>query len=482
MCGIVFLDGPNAEHRLPACIDKINHRGPDEMNIWKKSDKALGFTRLAINGLGETGRQPYFDGNWVGAVNGEIYNYKELISEYDLPVSSENDTQVLLPLYQKCNASLINILDGFYAAVLYDHENKELIAIRDYIGKKPLFYGCSGSEFFITSELKAIGSISYFKTVPKGLTRFNLKTREIVEVVEHQFPDTICQNNMETILHEAVRKRLPVAPQQVGLFLSGGLDSSIIAAEASKLRIDITYFTLGSEDSEDSLMVKEVAKSLGLKDVRFVSVPTDDLLERYIEEVVRITESFNPSIISNGLATYMLAQAARAEGIKVVLTGEGADELFSGYFSYLEPNELVVRRNQLISDMHYTELRRLDLCTMAHSVEARCPFLDKSVMSLSNDLSFTDIFSDGFNKAILRKTYKNQLPKSIVERPKVSFDVGSGIRKLVVHFLTRNGRSEREELQQIWSRYYENKVQDKYFYRYPAFDSAIDRRRGDAHR
>lgn len=481
MCGIVFLDGPNANQRLVNCLDRINHRGPDETYTWKRSEKALGFTRLAINGEGAIGSQPYIDGDWVGVVNGEIYNYKKLAIKYELPISFENDTQVLLPLYKKLDASVINALDGFYAALLYNHKNHELILMRDCMGKKPLFYGCTESEFFIASELKAIDSISWFKPVPKGLTRFNLNDRRVTEVVDCKDPNNINQDNVGTILHEAVEKRLPKISQPVGIFLSGGLDSSIIAAIASRLRSDITYFTLGNEDSEDSLMVKELVKFLGLKDVRFISLPTGDLLEQYIEEVVRVTESFNPSIISNGLATYILAQAARVEGIKVVMTGEGADELFGGYFNYLDPDELSTRRNQLISDMHYTELRRLDLCTMAHSVEARCPFLDKSAINLSNCLPFTDVYSSGINKVILRKYYQTQLPKSIITRPKVSFDVGSGIRKSVVRFLTRNGRSEREELQKLWFKYYGNRIMDEYFYRYPAFDSAIDRR-GEVHR
>ncbi|KVX03052.1 asparagine synthetase B family protein [Shewanella frigidimarina] len=482
MCGIIFLVGPNAEPKLTCCLKKISHRGPDETNFWSQSERALGFTRLAVNGQGVIGRQPYQDGDWVGTVNGEIYNYQELISQYNLLVADTNDTQVLLPLFIKLGAEVLDVIDGFYAAVLYNKVTEDIVLLRDRIGKKPLFYGRSKKECFITSELKAIENIDWFKQVPKGITHLNLANWEVDDVVAHPsiFNTQTKGYDIRAKLYEAVKKRLPLT-QPVGLFLSGGLDSSILAYIASNLQDDITYFTLGSPNSSDSLMANKVIKALQLKNVQHISIPSGDLLERYIEKVVYITESYNPSIVSNGLATYLLAEAVKSLNIKVALTGEGADELFGGYFTYLEPQKLQMSMERLLADMHFTELRRLDLCTMAHGVEARCPFLDREILKLSHNIRFEDIYFNGANKAILRSTYKEILPQEIINRPKVSFDVGSGIREVVVSFLRRNGKSEREELKSIWSRYYFSRPQDAYFDSYPAFDTAIDQR-GSQHR
>ena len=200
-----------------------------------------------------------------------------------------------------------------------------------------------------------------------------------------------------------------------------------------------------------------------------------------IDKVLYATESYNPSIISNGLATYLLAQAAYMKGLKVVLTGEGADELFAGYHEQLSEQEWQITRTKLITDMHFTELRRLDKCSMAHSIEARCPFLDRTVKRVADDLEHKQFYIPGHNKIALRDAFRHLLPVEIANRKKTSFDVGSGIRKLVVDYLTRNGNTEIAELKEIWQATFTYDVDDPYFFSYPTFDSAIAKR-GGAHR
>jgi asparagine synthase (glutamine-hydrolysing) len=478
MCGIVFLSGPNAATRLPGCLDRLRHRGPDDQGVWIQDHLALGFTRLAINGQGPTGRQPYHNGNLVGAINGEIYNHVDLAITLGHP-RSECDTQVFLPLLDLYGPRVIDELDGFYSAIAFRPDDGKVISLRDHIGKKPLFLGRSGSELFLTSELKAMEHIDWFKFLPCGVAMIDLASGSITQIAEHRWRQP--QKDLIRLLEDAVRKRMPRLDQPVGVFLSGGVDSSLVAALVSGLRDDATYFTLGNVGGADRQAVELVVTALKLKDVRYVPLPSSADIPELVRSVVYTTESFNPSIVSNGMATFLLAEAAHEAGIKVVLTGEGADELFGGYHSFCEEEPWREIRNQLINDLHFTELRRLDMSCMAHGVEARCPFLDRSVRSYSDHLEYEHMYAGQENKIALRQCFDGLLPPAILHRRKVSFDVGSGTRRKVVQYLLRDGRSEREELRKLWQQNFSYGASAPYFHAYPAFDLAIDRR-GATHR
>jgi asparagine synthase (glutamine-hydrolysing) len=178
----------------------------------------------------------------------------------------------------------------------------------------------------------------------------------------------------------------------------------------------------------------------------------------------------------------LLSKSVNEAGIKVVLGGEGADELFGGYYKYSNPdsnwNSI---RKQLINNMPITELRRLDLSSMAHSVEVRCPFLDRHLRNFSDNLVFDDLYRGDVNKAILRESFEGFLPNSVLQRQKTSLDVGSGIRSLVVKYLTSNGQTERQSLKEIWNELFDMDASNLFFSSYPVFDSAIDKR-GRVHR
>jgi asparagine synthase (glutamine-hydrolysing) len=478
MCGLVLLAGHQAGQNIEECIERIQHRGPDVQSILADSDFAIGFQRLVINGSERDGQQPFEKDGWLSAINGEIYNYRELAEKYQIDVS-DCDTDIVLPLYLRLAENVIEELDGFYSGVLINPERTQAFCLRDPMGKKPLFVGVSEDIVFITSELKAFKSIDWFKSLPKGVSTVDLSSGKIHHT---KFSvDTHCNTSISQALTESVRKRLPKKQQSVAVFLSGGLDSSIVASISSRFREDITYFTLGDEEAQDAIAAQVLVKFLGLKKVVKVPLPEHKELPELISQIVRATESYNPSVVSNGLATFLLARATNQAGIKVVLTGEGADELFGGYHAFRQDEPWKETRERLISDMTFTELRRLDMACMANSVEPRCPFLDKSVKALSDQMQYEDLYNDDMNKVALRKAFSDLLPPEILKRKKTSCDVGSGIRAMVVLYLTRNGRTEREELLDIWRSHFQFDASEQFFHSYPVFDVAIDNR-GVAHR
>ncbi|GHA62421.1 asparagine synthetase B family protein [Photobacterium aphoticum] len=463
---------------MSATLARLSHRGPDDQYCWVSNQLVIGFVRLAINDESIAGRQPYKAGDLIGAFNGEIYNADALIKHHNLTLNCQCDTHVITPLFTKLGTHVLAELDGFYSGIIYERETHTLYLLRDHMGKKPLFYGRDSNNLFVVSELKALQNIEWFEQVPLGISQLDLTTGKLTQIAVHQLPANTT-SSLAVAMEQAVIKRLPKQP--FGVFLSGGLDSSIIAALAHQYRQDITYFVLGDPDSSDVAMVNHLVQFLGLKQVHYIPLPTEQELPALIAKVLYTTESYNPSIISNGLATYLLAEAVNKEGLKVVLTGEGADELFAGYHEHLLEQEWQSIRTKLITDMCFTELRRLDMCSMAHSIEVRCPFLDRAVKQIADTLEHKKFYSNGRNKVALRDTFGHLLPTEIAIRKKTSFDVGSGIRKLVVTYLTRNGNMEMVELKKIWEQLFTHDVDNTYFFSYPTFDAVIAKR-GDTHR
>jgi asparagine synthase (glutamine-hydrolysing) len=423
--------------------------------------------------------QPFEYQNWVGVFNGEIYNSEQLIDKYDLHTNSGSDTEIILPLFAKIGSSIIDELDGFYAGLIYDKQKELYFFIRDYIGKKPLFFGRTSEYSFVTSELKAIDVVDKFIAIPKGFSE--LVNGEIHLLKSHVI-SYASEEPIFDLVHKATLKRIPRKQEKFGVLLSGGLDSSIIAYIVAAHNKNVTYYSLANPDSLDYNYVVELVQNLGIdQQTKFVSLPNANEMRSLVEKIVYSTESYNPSIISNGLATYILSQKAHQDGIKVVLSGEGADELFCGYPISKDINFCFSKRAELIENMEFTELRRLDLSSMANTIEVRCPFIDRSIFNFSNSLLLPDLFElkQGryYGKKPLRNAFENYLPPSIISREKTSFDVGSGIRKLVIEYLKQFGLSERDSLKRILSQVYEAEfIEHPYFHSYPTFDPLIENR------
>lgn len=479
MCGILVAVGDYSEELFKRDLEKIAHRGQNGSGIRHGNNSLFGFNRLAINDKSTMAMQPFEFGGLIGVFNGEIYNADTLRNTFNIKTNSKADTEVILPLFAMFGPSMIQYLDGFYAGVIQDQETGEFFLLRDHVGKKPLFYCKSGKQRFFTSELKAIETIDAFESIPRGLSIY--EEDNIILAEKHQIQAKEI-GNLNAEIVQAVHKRIPIGEERYGVFVSGGLDSSIIAQIVSQKSKNVTYYTLGNKESEDSYYVHLLAKALGIeKQLKFISLPDQELLPELIRKVIYATESWNPSIVSNGLATYLLSEKAKKDGIDVVLSGEGADELFCGYPVTSEASTWFAHRPELIKNMQFTELRRLDLASMANTIEVRCPFLDRSVYATALECKLEDLIEldNGKlqGKRVLRTLFSDTLPAEIAERKKVSFDVGSGIRKLVVEYLLTIAETERLALKEIWKSLFPGKdYNHPYFSHYPIFDDAISKR------
>jgi len=489
VCGLVLLHGEGAPLKIHYALQRIEHRGLDGNRVYSLDHLSLGFCRLAINDNRVQGMQPFKYLDLICMINGEIFNSEKLKEAHDIKdLLSHSDCEVVAPLFSLYGVEAIEYLDGFFAGIIINTKNGKVFTIRDRLGKKPLFFGVSKGLTFLVSELKALEYVDKYVEIPSGVTEVDFENFILIQ--KYVYPRSLkgtVQRPISYVLNKSVCKRLPKHDQPCAIFLSGGLDSSIIASIASKHHTDITYLCLADSHSDDFKYVKRLVEHLSLERVQYIPLPDEEELFRLIESVVTTSDSFNPSIISNGIGTYILSEIAHQMGIKVVLSGEGADELFGGYFKFYKKNEegdFLKKRNRLIHDMKFTELRRIDLCGMAHGIEIRCPFLDSSLLDFAMHCGVNECYgylnNKKINKKNLRQAFETLLPEEIILRQKVSFDVGSGLRGKVRRALKSifPNYSERDALKSLWRRQsnYPHLVDEPYFSKYPVFDAMIDQR------
>ncbi|HRX84915.1 MAG TPA: asparagine synthase-related protein [Phycisphaerae bacterium] len=439
MCGIVGIIGPPDAEIAHEMLRRISHRGTDDRQ-WRPFDRfgGLGFNRLSIIDL-ERGDQPLFneDGSLALVCNGEVYNHaairRDLRSDHTFATGS--DAEVILHLYEEYGDDAVKFLDGMFAFILLDLRRGRVIFGRDPLGIKPLWYRGDGDATYVASEVKALigrgdegirelppGSIW---TSDEGVKRYwepSLATTE---------PDfDVCR----ALLTGAVRKRM-MSDVGVGTFLSGGIDSSLVTALAARENPNIVAYTVGMEGAPDVAMARRVAEYLGIEHV-VQTFTIDDMLALLPDAIYHI-ESYNPSMVTGAVVTYMCSRLAADHGAKVVLCGEGADELFGGYSAVRALTFLDLRRKleELLGALHKTELRRLDRLSMATTLEARVPFLDREFVeyafNLPSDEKIKQVDGRRVEKWHLRKAFEGYLPDELIWREKCPFDQGSGARSLI---------------------------------------------------
>jgi asparagine synthase (glutamine-hydrolysing) len=427
---------------LQQMIDQIAHRGPDGEGMYIQTDTGmLGHRRLAI--MDPTGgAQPIFneDESAVIVANGEIYNFPQLLPalarRHDFATTS--DSEAILHLFEEQGADTAAKLRGMFAFAVA-HEERLFLA-RDPIGIKPLYYGRRGkgderNQFYFASELKAlIDHVDEAAEFPAG-TYYDSRRGFVpyyrvpdAPPEERPLPDVL--RAVRQGLEDAVVSHL-MSDVPVGAFLSGGLDSSLIAAIARRHVQELHTFAVGVEGSSDLLAARQVADAIGTIHHEYIFTPQEAL--ELLPEIIYYLESFDQDLVRSAIPCYFCARLA-ADYVKVILTGEGADELFAGYQYYQRFDKSDALHQELhrsVSTLHNLNLQRVDRLTMRHSIEGRVPFLDTYFidlgMSIPTELKLkVDRTGQRVEKWVLRQACEDLLPAEILWRGKEKFGEGSG--------------------------------------------------------
>ncbi len=436
MCGIVACFGELRDgdvDRLLRARERMTHRGPDDAGATIETRAALGHRRLSIIDV-EGGRQPLRASGRSRALvcNGEIYNHRALRRQLEVryDFATRSDSEVILPLAEADDESWIADLDGMFAFVLTDGHG--LLAARDPLGIKPLYLGEDGDgRLWFASEIKALrGLCERVHEFPAGHRYTESGGFERWYRPSWTSPSSAgraAHGAVAPALERAVVKRL-MSEVPLGVFLSGGLDSSLIAALARPHVDHLQSFSVGLDGAPDLEAAREVARALGThhRELRY----TERDLAGALEEVIFHLESYDPSLIRSALPCFFVSRLA-AEHVKVVLTGEGADEAFAGYRYFAEvsdPEALHRESVRLLGGLHHMNLQRVDRMTMAHGLEARVPFLDTGFLDVAMALDPREkLHRPGRReKWLLRREFEGRLPRSILWREKAEFAQGCG--------------------------------------------------------
>ncbi len=431
----------------------LRHRGPDWSGIYNNDNAILVHERLSIVDT-ENGAQPLYNQNrnHVLAVNGEIYNHKKLAQELNVEYKfkTHSDCEVILPLYEEFGTSFIDKLEGMFAFVLYNETDNSYLVARDHLGIIPLYTGLDeDGNFYVSSEMKALMPIC--KTVSEFPPGHILDSRvgELQQYYQrdwHEF--SAIENNvsdkkeLREALEDSVKSHL-MTDVPYGVLLSGGLDSSLISAITQKFaarRVEengleeawwpkLHSFAVGLEGSPDLVAAKKVADSIGTihHSIHFTEQEGIDALR----EVIYHLETYDVTTIRASTPMYLMARKIKAMGIKMVLSGEGADELFGGYlYFHKAPNakEFHEELNRKLDKLHMFDCLRANKSMSAWGIEARVPFLDKNFMDVAMRLNPADkMCGNGkMEKGILRSAFEGYLPKEILWRQKEQFSDGVG--------------------------------------------------------
>jgi asparagine synthase (glutamine-hydrolysing) len=457
MCGIVcaFKLKEKSDKLRPQILEmakSIRHRGPDWSGIYSNDKAILAHERLAIVDPA-SGKQPLLsdDQKIVLAANGEIYNHRELRKQFpNYEFQTESDCEVILALYQAKGVDFLDDMNGIFGFAIYDVEKDEYFIARDHMGIIPLYIGWDKQgTFYVASELKALEGVCtkielfppghYLSSVDGKFVQWYKRDWEEYEVVKDNQTEI---GEVRQALEDAVHRQL-MSDVPYGVLLSGGLDSSITSAIAKKYaqrRIEaddkteawwpqLHSFSVGLEGSPDLAAARKVADHIGTvhHEIKFTIQEGLDA----IKDVIYQLETYDITTIRASTPMYLMARVIKSMGIKMVLSGEGADELFGGYlYFHKAPNakefhEETVRK---LNKLHMYDCLRANKSLAAWGIEGRVPFLDKEFMDVAMRINPRDKMINGerMEKWVIRKAFEDMLPKSVAWRQKEQFSDGVG--------------------------------------------------------
>ena len=458
MCGIVCaLDLKQSSDLLRSQVlemsKKVRHRGPDWNGIHCGKNVLLAHERLAIVDPA-SGNQPIYsdDKNLILAANGEIYNHQELKAQLssDYTFQTNSDCEIILALYREKGVNFIDDLNGIFGFVLYDEKNDEYLIARDHMGIIPLYMGWDKyGTFYISSELKALeGICNKIEIFPPGHL-MSSKDNKLVKWYDRDWMkfDSVKNNNtsiddLQIALENAVHRQL-MSDVPYGVLLSGGLDSSITSALAkkySKKRVEsndvksawypqLHSFAVGLKGSPDLIAAQKVADHIDSIHHEITFTVQEGL--DAIKDVIYHLETYDVTTIRASTPMYLMARVIKSMGIKMVLSGEGADEIFGGYLYFhkapdsKEFHEETVRK---LDKLYQYDCLRANKSLAAWGIEGRVPFLDKEFIDVAMRINPKDkmITSEKMEKWVLRKSFENYLPESVAWRQKEQFSDGVG--------------------------------------------------------
>ncbi|NDV70408.1 asparagine synthase B [Dysgonomonas sp. 25] len=457
MCGFVGAfeltqDIKDLRKQVLKMAKRIRHRGPDWSGIYCGDKAILAHERLSIVGV-DSGNQPLYskNGRYVLAVNGEIYNHKEIRARYpEYEFQTHSDCEVILALYEDKGVDLFEDLNGIFAFALYDIEKNTFLIGRDHIGIIPLYMGYDNhGQFYVASELKALEGICpnikeflpghYLMGMDGEMTRwYNRDWMDYEHIKDNESDINALRAGLEAAVHRQLMSDVPY-----GVLLSGGLDSSIISAIAKRYaarRVEdnneteawwpqLHSFAVGLKGSPDLEASRKVAEYIGTvhHEIHFTVQEALDALS----DVIYHIETYDVTTVRASTPMYLLARFIKSMGVKMVLSGEGADELFGGYLYFHKApdakafHEETVRK---VGKLHLYDCLRANKSLSAWGVEGRVPFLDKEFIDVAMRLNPEDKMcaGDKIEKYILRKAFEEYLPESVAWRQKEQFSDGVG--------------------------------------------------------
>jgi len=443
MCGILAVLGSEDIELARKMSKKMTHRGPDESGSYKDQfGNILCHERLAIIDL-DSGRQPIELGEQMALIhNGEIYNHmalKESLKD-PMPFKTKSDSEIILHLYREKGVAAINELDGVFSFILVD--GAKCFIGRDPIGVKPLFYGVDklGALWFASEHKALIEPCIDIKEFPPG--HYYTQEEGFVEYYQPEWRKPVIPTGkgekIKSALIESIKKRM-MSDVPLGVLLSGGLDSSLIASvvarEMKKVGKTVKSFSVGiDKNAGDLVAARKVAKFIGSEHHEIIFSPEEGL--EVLKELILKLETYDVTTIRSATPMYLMMKYIREQGVKVVMSGEGADEIFGGYmYFHNAPNK---------EDFHYECIRRVDLlytsdvlradrATMGAGIEARVPFLDLDFLKVAMEVDpklKQCIAGVKMEKHILRQAFDVKddpyLPHEILWRQKEQFQDGVG--------------------------------------------------------